>query len=123
MNTYILYQFMKFIPRIDACPSRYQVWFQVLGDVAEDGGQETNGGLIDLAQQIDNRGHATPCHRLGPFQRGLDGGQQCAAPVILQDAAAPFGGVVLAVIGRVVRQFQRASIPLRETRPTVSQTA
>ena len=59
------------------------------------------------------RGHA-PCHRLGPCQCGVDGGQQCAIPVIFQDTPAPFDEIVFAVIGRVVRQFQRELMPVRE---------
>ncbi len=45
---------------------------------------------------------------------GLPSLQQRAVPVVFQDTPAPFDEVVFAVVRRVVRQFQRQSVLVRE---------
>ena len=50
---------------------------------------------------------AFPRHGLGPCQCGLNRGQQRSVPVVFEDSPAAFDAVVFAVIGWVVRQFER----------------
>ena len=93
--------------------------FETGGDGAEGAAREADAGLVDTVQQMHDRSHAAPCHRLGPVQSGLDGLQQRAVLVVCQDAPAAFDQVVLAVIRRVVRQFQRQLMPVRELDQTL----
>ena len=93
--------------------------FETGGDGAEGAGREADAGLVDTVQQMHDRSHPTPCHRLGPLQSGFDGSQQRAVPVVFQDTPAAFDRVVLAVIRRVVRQFQCQLMPIRELDQTL----
>ena len=63
---------------------------------------------------MHNRSYASPRHCLGPSQNGLDGFQQCAVPVVFQNARTAFDEVILAVIRRVVRQFEHQLVPIGE---------
>ena len=87
------------------------------GNGAEESG---NASFINAVQEMDERCDTAPGHRLGPGEGGLDGVQQRAIPVILQNAPAAFDQVVLAVVRRIVGQLQRQLMPALRTPPGVS---
>lgn len=64
-------------------------------------------GWVVAIQEVYVGVDAFPRHGLGPCQRGLNRGQQRSAPVVFKDPPAAFDAVVFAVIGWVVRQFER----------------
>jgi len=63
--------------------------------------------LIDLVAEMNNRVETFPGHAASPGQHGVGIVEQCAIPMLLENAPAAFDGIVLAVIGRVVEQLNR----------------
>jgi hypothetical protein len=61
-----------------------------------------DGFFIDPLQGFYDGMISLPSHRSSPSQSRLDGVQEGAVPVPFQDAPAPFNGIVLAVIRRIV---------------------
>ena len=87
---------------------------QTGGDGAECRLRQSHARLVDAVEQMYERSYAMPGHGLCPTQRGLDGGQQSTVPMVFQDAPAAFDRIVLAVVRRIVSQFQRQLISVRE---------
>ncbi len=63
--------------------------------------------MICFLDQLDDWMLSIPSHRLGKVQYGLDGVEQAAVPVILQNTPGALNGVVLAVIRRIVSKLNR----------------
>jgi len=68
--------------------------------------------FVGFVEQVDDGGHRFPSHRTSPSQDRIDAIEQGPIPVRLQDALAPFDGVVLAMVWRIVDQhdFQRVVV-------------
>ena len=82
----------------------------------DDGGEFLHGGsgdfdaaFVGFGDLVDEGADSAPGHGSGPFQGGLDGAEQGSVPVDFEDAPAAFDGVVLAVIGGPVDQFDAES--------------
>jgi hypothetical protein len=78
---------------------------QSVGDRLKVGFDDGYALFVDLVEAMHDRSDAAPRHRFGPGHGGFDRVQQRAIPMIFQNAPATLHRVVLAVIGRVVRQF------------------
>lgn len=65
---------------------------------------QANAFLVDPIQQSDRRFETFPCHGARPLAGRVDGIEQGAVPVPLQDSPATLDRIVFAVIWRVVDQ-------------------
>ena len=70
-------------------------------------GGQFDPSLVDFIDQLDEGMLAMPGHGLGKPQGGRDALQQDAVP-------APFDGIILAVIRRIVGQADGQLLPLAE---------
>jgi len=66
---------------------------QAVGDGLEPALRESDAGVVDLVEESYQRSDAAPSHGSGPPQRGLNGTEQRAVPVIFQDSPTTFDAV------------------------------
>jgi hypothetical protein len=78
-----------------------------------------DAALIDGAQAGNDGVGALPGHRSGEREDGVERVEEGAVPVLLQAAPAALEGVVLAVVGRGVRQAHGAVLLLGERHEAV----
>ena len=79
------------------------------GEFCHRGPGDFDAPFVGFGDLVDEGTDAAPGHGSGPFQGGLDGAEQGSVPVDFEDAPAAFDGVVLAVIGGPVDQFDAES--------------
>ena len=63
--------------------------------------------MVRLGDEFHGGVFAFPCHRASKCQNGVNAVKQIAVPMLFQSSPTAFNGIVLAVIGRIIRQRKR----------------